>query len=146
VVLCFFLMSSFVILHWMRKLNKKSSSALSTIDFFSKISYKTLYQATEGFSPSNLIGSGSFGSVYKGTLHQEEKVVAIKVLNLQRKGASKSLMAECNALRNIRYRNLVKILTCCFSMDYNGNEFRALVFEYMTNQSLCCIQKTNHGA
>jgi serine/threonine protein kinase len=95
----------------MRKLNKKSSSALSTIYFFSKISYKTLYQATEGFSPSNLIGSGSFGSVYKGTLHQEEKVVAIKVLNLQRKGASKSLMAESNALRNIQYRNLVKILT-----------------------------------
>lgn len=28
------------------------------------------------------------------------------------------------------------MLTCCFSMEYNGNEFRTLVFEYMTNQSL----------
>ncbi|TQD75975.1 hypothetical protein C1H46_038508 [Malus baccata] len=45
-------------------------------------------------------------------------------------------MAEYNALRNIRHRNLVKILTCCSSMDYNGNEFKALVFEYMSNGSL----------
>ncbi|XP_065624948.1 probable LRR receptor-like serine/threonine-protein kinase At3g47570 [Quercus suber] len=45
-------------------------------------------------------------------------------------------MAECNALRNIRHRNLVKILTCCSSMDYNGNQFKALVFEFMTNGSL----------
>ncbi|KAF5453646.1 hypothetical protein F2P56_028537, partial [Juglans regia] len=98
-----------------------------------------LYQVTGGFSPSNLIGSGSFGSVYKGVLMgQEERstVVAVKVLNLQQKGASKSFMAECNALRNIRHRNLVKILTCCSSIDYNGNEFKALVFEFMPNGSL----------
>ncbi|KAL6128112.1 hypothetical protein ACLB2K_071468 [Fragaria x ananassa] len=97
----------------------------------------TLHQVTGGFSPSNQIGSGGFGSVYKGILDQEENiVVAIKVLNLQQKGASKSFMAECNALRNIRHRNLVKIITCCSSTDYNGNDFKAIVFEYMSNASL----------
>ena len=54
---------------------------------------------TGGFSPDNLIGSGSFGSVYKGIgiLDQEEMIVAVKVLNLQQKGASKSslLNAMC---------------------------------------------------
>ena len=95
-----------------------------------------LYQATNGFSPSNLVGTGSFGSVYKGVLHPEERLVAIKVLNLQRKGASKSFMAKCNVLRNIRHRNLVKILTCCLIMDYSGNQFKALVFEFLTNGSL----------
>ncbi|KAL6123579.1 hypothetical protein ACLB2K_076100 [Fragaria x ananassa] len=45
-------------------------------------------------------------------------------------------MAECNALSNIRHRNLVKIITCCSSTDYNGNGFKALVFEYMSNASL----------
>ena len=83
-----------------------------------------------------LIGTGSFGSVFKGIRDQEENLVAIKVLNLQQKGASKSFINECNALRNIRHRNLVKILTCCSSMNYNGHEFKALVFEYMSNRSL----------
>jgi serine/threonine protein kinase len=63
-------------------------------------------------------------------------MVAVKVLNLQQKGATKSFMTECNALRNIRHRNLVKILTCCSSMDYNGNDFKALVYEFMKNGNL----------
>ncbi|KAL6131580.1 hypothetical protein ACLB2K_069954 [Fragaria x ananassa] len=96
---------------------------------------ETLHQATAGFSPSNQIGSGGFGSVYKGILDQDS-IVAIKVLNLQQKGASKSFMAECNALRNIRHRNLVKIISCCSSTDYNGNDFKALIFEYRSNGSL----------
>ncbi|PRQ59410.1 putative protein kinase RLK-Pelle-LRR-XII-1 family [Rosa chinensis] len=102
---------------------------MSSINFLPKVSYQTLHHATGGFSPSNQIGSGGFGSVYKGILNQEENnVVAIKVLNLQQKGASKRFVVECNALRNIRHRNLVKILTCCSCTDYNGNDFKALVF------------------
>ncbi|XP_058087456.1 probable LRR receptor-like serine/threonine-protein kinase At3g47570 [Magnolia sinica] len=45
-------------------------------------------------------------------------------------------MAECEALRNIKHRNLIKVLTCCSSIDFKGNEFKALVFEYMPNGSL----------
>ena len=41
---------------------------------------------TGGFSPDNLIGSGIFGSVYKGigVLDQEEMIVAIKVPSTER--------------------------------------------------------------
>ncbi|KAJ4723379.1 putative Receptor-kinase [Melia azedarach] len=45
-------------------------------------------------------------------------------------------MAECKALRNIRHRNLVKIITSCSSIDFQGNDFKALVYEYMPNGSL----------
>jgi Leucine-rich repeat (LRR) protein len=135
-VLCFILFSSFVILYRRRKSKKESSSTLPKTNFLLNVSYKELHQTTDGFSPNNLIGSGSFGSVYKGILDQEKRMVAVKVLNLQQKGANKSFMTECNALRNIRHRNLVKILTCCSSMDYNGNDFKALVYEFMKNGSL----------
>ncbi|KAM5556655.1 hypothetical protein ABKV19_024171 [Rosa sericea] len=135
---CSLLFAVIFALYWRRKNQKKKPlSEVPSINFLSKVSYQTVHQATSGFSSSNLIGSGGFGSVYKGILDQEENnVVAIKVLNLQQKGASKSFVAECNALRNIRHRNLVKILTCCSSTDYNGNDFKALVFEYMSNGSL----------
>ncbi|XP_028094594.1 probable LRR receptor-like serine/threonine-protein kinase At3g47570 [Camellia sinensis] len=79
---------------------------------------------------------GSFGSVYKGILDHSEKVVAVKVLNLQFRGASKSFVAECEALRRIRHRNLVKVFTACSSVDYNGNDFKALVYDFMVNGSL----------
>ncbi|PRQ56668.1 putative protein kinase RLK-Pelle-LRR-XII-1 family [Rosa chinensis] len=135
---CFLLSSVVLALYWRRKTQKKKPLiAVSSINFLPKVSYQTLHHATGGFSPSNQIGSGGFGSIYKGILNQEEtNVVAIKVLNLQQKGASKSFVVECNALRNIRHRNFVKILTCCSSTDYNGNDFKALVFEYMSNGSL----------
>ncbi|PRQ57151.1 putative protein kinase RLK-Pelle-LRR-XII-1 family [Rosa chinensis] len=135
---CSLLFAVIFAIYWRKKTQKKKPlSTVSSINFLSKVSYQKLHKATGGFSPSNQIGSGGFGSVYKGIINQEENnVVAIKVLNLQQKGASKSFMAECNALRNIRHRNLVKILTCCSSTDYNGNDFKALVYEYMSNGSL----------
>uniref|UniRef100_A0A6I9QLK8 Probable LRR receptor-like serine/threonine-protein kinase At3g47570 n=2 Tax=Elaeis guineensis var. tenera TaxID=51953 RepID=A0A6I9QLK8_ELAGV len=68
--------------------------------------------------------------------HGNERIVAVKVLNLQRYGACRSFMAECKALRNIRHRNLVKIFTSCSSVDHHGNDFKALVFEFMPNGSL----------
>uniref|UniRef100_A0A7N2MFA0 Protein kinase domain-containing protein n=1 Tax=Quercus lobata TaxID=97700 RepID=A0A7N2MFA0_QUELO len=134
--LLFLLLSFFLVRYWRKKPKKNSSYMASTIDLLPNASYGMLEQATNGFSPSNLIGSSSFGSIYKGVLHPEETLIAVKVLNLKHKGASKSVMAECNVLRNIRHRNLVKILTCCSSMDYGGNQFKALVFEFMTNGSL----------
>ncbi|KAH1069276.1 hypothetical protein AAZX31_03G085000 [Glycine max] len=122
-------------IYWMRR-SKKASLDSPTFDLLAKVSYQSLHNGTDGFSTANLIGSGNFSSVYKGTLELENNVVAIKVLNLKRKGAHKSFIAECNALKNIKHRNLVQILTCCSSTDYKGQEFKALIFEYMKNGSL----------
>ncbi|KAF7825811.1 putative LRR receptor-like serine/threonine-protein kinase [Senna tora] len=135
VCVCLFL-SSILTIYWRRKGNKTTSSTTPTIGQLPMVSYQNLHFATEGFSNINLIGSGSFGSVYKGRLESENKFVAVKVLNLQKKGAHKSFISECIALKNVRHRNLVKILTCCSSIDYKGKEFKALVFEYMSNGSL----------
>ncbi|KAB1215794.1 hypothetical protein CJ030_MR4G010914 [Morella rubra] len=64
------------------------------------------------------------------------RTVAVKVLNLLHHGASKSFIAECQALRNIRHLNLVKVLTACSSVDYQGHDFKALVYEFMVNGNL----------
>ena len=94
------------------------------------ISYYELQHVTNGFSESNLLAVGSYGSVYKGML-RNGKLSAIKVFNLHLEGAFKSFDTECEVLRNLRHRNLVKVISSCSNPD-----FKALVLEYMPNGSL----------
>ncbi|GJY78797.1 kinase-like domain-containing protein [Tanacetum coccineum] len=104
------------------------------LERFLKVSYNELLKATDGFSTQNLIGEGGFGSVYKGTLNSDDdRFVAVKVLHLRNRGALKSFLAECEAWRNIRRRNLLKIITSCSSVDFKGNDFKAMVYEFMPN-------------
>ncbi|XP_004962622.1 probable LRR receptor-like serine/threonine-protein kinase At3g47570 isoform X1 [Setaria italica] len=100
-------------------------------------SYYNLSKMTNEFSSANLIGSGQSSVVYKGSLPEEGgQMFAIKVFKLGQSGASKSFLAECRALRNIRHRNIVKVITACSTYDPLGNEFKALVLEYMSNGTL----------
>ncbi|KAF8016667.1 hypothetical protein BT93_H2018 [Corymbia citriodora subsp. variegata] len=120
---------------WLKK--KRTEPASSSKDDLSlNLSYGILLRATNGFSSSNLIGVGGFGSVYKGVLDENGTIIAVKVLDLTLHGAVKSFKSECEALRNIRHRNLLKVLTVCLSTDYRGNEFKALVYEFMVNGNL----------
>ena len=102
------------------------------------VSYDEIRRSTGNFSGENLIGKGSFGSVFKGYVNLREGLVAVavKVLDIQRTGSSKSFIAECEALRNVRHRNLVRLVTSCSSIDFKNIDFLALVYEYMSNGSL----------
>ncbi|XP_022767686.1 putative receptor-like protein kinase At3g47110 isoform X2 [Durio zibethinus] len=115
---------------------KSQSSASSSMDWQVALSYSDLLKSTNGFSEENLIGLGSFGSVYKGIISNDGTFVAIKVLNLQQQGASRSFVDECNVLRNVRHRNLLKIITACSTVDHQGNDFKCLVYEFMPNGNL----------
>ncbi|XP_043720786.1 probable LRR receptor-like serine/threonine-protein kinase At3g47570 [Telopea speciosissima] len=128
-------MTFLFITHKRRKERKESNFLLIGGHHF-KISYAQLLKATDGFSLANLIGEESFGSVYKGVLNHGETIVAVKVLNIRQRGASKSFTVECESLRNIRHRNLIRILTSCSSIDFEGNDFMALVYEFMPGGSL----------
>ncbi|KAL5712172.1 hypothetical protein ACHQM5_014371 [Ranunculus cassubicifolius] len=142
VIPLFVIASLFFVLYLTKKQRPRPSSndflksQRFSINRFKTVSYNDLWDATNGFSSDNLIGKGSCGSVYKGYLHRGKQPIAVKVLNITEPGASKTFMAECKVLRNVRHRNLLKIVTVCLSMDPKGSDFKALVFEFMPNGSL----------
>ncbi|XP_073059641.1 uncharacterized protein [Primulina eburnea] len=114
-----------------RKPNKKQNQVEnSSIISWRRISYHELRQATKDFSEVSIIGRGSFGSVYEGTL-TDGLNIAVKVFNVQPERAIKSFEVECEVMSSIRHKNLVRIISCCTNMD-----FKALVLEYMPNGSL----------
>ncbi|CAM8978896.1 unnamed protein product [Rhodiola kirilowii] len=106
---------------------------------YQRVTYAELLKATEDFAESNLVGTGSFGDVYRGYIldeNNERKPIAVKVLKLSKHGATKSFASECKVLRRIRHRNLLRIITSCSSSDHKGNDFKALVFDFMSNGNL----------
>ncbi|KAJ4845812.1 hypothetical protein Tsubulata_008218 [Turnera subulata] len=107
---------------------------------YPRISYRQLIQATGGFSPSSLIGSGRFGHVYKGVLHDNTRI-AVKVLDSKAAGElSGSFKRECQVLKRTRHRNLIRIITTCSKPD-----FKALVLPLMSNGSLERHLYPSHG-
>uniref|UniRef100_A0A6N2KQS8 non-specific serine/threonine protein kinase n=1 Tax=Salix viminalis TaxID=40686 RepID=A0A6N2KQS8_SALVM len=127
--------SACAVIHW-KKQKKSGPSLASPLEKkYQRVSYSELVHATGGFSSANIIGDGKYGTVYKGTLGSDDQV-AVKVFKLRQRGASNTFMAEINALRNIRHRNLVRIVNSCSTIDFQGNDFKALIFEFMSNGSL----------
>ncbi|WMV32101.1 hypothetical protein MTR67_025486 [Solanum verrucosum] len=126
----FMLAVGFVVLRLRNTKKSASQKDVSLVKGHERISYYELEQATEGFNEANLLGNGSFSMVYKGIL-KDGIIFAAKVFNVQLEGAFKSFDTECEILRNLRHRNLTKVITSCSNLD-----FKALVLEYMPNGTL----------
>ncbi|XP_068668666.1 putative serine/threonine-protein kinase [Aristolochia californica] len=93
-------------------------------------SYNALRSASRNFHPSNKIGGGGFGVVYKGVLRDETQV-AIKSLSAESKQGTREFLTEIEMISNIKHPNLVQLIGCCIE----GNN-RMLVYEYLENNSL----------
>ncbi|XXG68634.1 hypothetical protein AAC387_Pa06g1678 [Persea americana] len=93
-------------------------------------SYAELRTATEDFNPSNKLGQGGFGVVYKGTL-SDGRVVAVKQLLVTSHQGESQFVTEMATISAVQHRNLVQLYGCCIEEDK-----RLLVYEYLENNSL----------
>ncbi|XP_031125901.1 putative serine/threonine-protein kinase [Ipomoea triloba] len=93
-------------------------------------SYNSIRSATQHFHPSNKIGGGGFGVVYKGILRNGTPV-AIKCLSAESKQGTNEFLTEINMISNIQHPNLVQLVGCCVE----GSD-RMLIYEYMENNSI----------
>ncbi|CAN6683891.1 unnamed protein product [Malus baccata var. baccata] len=93
-------------------------------------SYVEMRTATEDFNPSNKLGEGGYGPVYKGTL-SDGRVVAVKQLSVSSHQGKSQFASEIATISAVQHRNLVKLYGCCIE-----GKHRILVYEYLENKSL----------
>lgn len=94
-----------------------------------KFHLRQLKKATGKFNPKNKLGSGGFGTVYKGTW--KNKVIAVKRVSKTSRHGKQEFIAEVTTIGSLRHRNLVKLMGWCYE-----NRELLLVYEYMPNGSL----------
>ncbi|KAL0396665.1 UNVERIFIED_CONTAM: Wall-associated receptor kinase-like 14 [Sesamum calycinum] len=92
--------------------------------------YKEIERATNGFSEKQRLGTGAYGTVYAGKLHNDEWV-AIKKIRYRDHDSVEQVMNEIKLLSSVSHPNLVRLLGCCIE---NGEQI--LVYEYMPNGTL----------
>jgi serine/threonine protein kinase len=96
-----------------------------------RFAYKDLFHATKGFNKSNLLGTGGFGSVFRGVLPISKLEVAVKKISHESRQGMKEFVAEVVSIGRLRHRNLVRLLGYC-----RRKGELLLVYEHMSNGSL----------
>ncbi|KAH9571952.1 hypothetical protein CY35_02G120500 [Sphagnum magellanicum] len=124
----------FIIIYW--KYQKHLSAFREIQKEFAKqqvqpilYSYNVLKVATKDFHPSNKLGEGGFGAVFKGILPDGTNV-AVKLLNKSHQGVSEFLN-EIVLMTGVNHKNLVKVKGCSLRATQ-----RLIVFEYVENKNL----------
>ncbi|XP_057458612.1 probable LRR receptor-like serine/threonine-protein kinase At5g48740 isoform X2 [Lotus japonicus] len=131
--LAFLLMYLSVMIYKTRKQHEVSHTAKVEMDMknwgAAKVfSYKEIKSATRNFK--EVIGRGSFGSVYLGKL-PDGKSVAVKVRFDKSQLGADSFINEVNLLSTIRHQNLVSLEGFCHEAKH-----QILVYEYLPGGSL----------
>ncbi|XVF16862.1 hypothetical protein REPUB_Repub10bG0068200 [Reevesia pubescens] len=127
-------------------LSKRSKSQITMVDFKDKasftdlevamdkglhvFSFKQLHSATGGFSKSNVVGHGGFGSVYRGVLSNGRKV-AIKLMDQAGKQGEEEFKMEVELLSRLRSPYLLALIGYC-----SDSSHKLLVYEFMANGGL----------
>ncbi|MED6149790.1 Wall-associated receptor kinase-like 20 [Stylosanthes scabra] len=91
---------------------------------------REITKATNNFAEENLIGSGGFGEVFKGTF-EDGSTIAIKRAKLGNTKGIDQIQNEVRVLCQVNHRSLVRLLGCCLELEHP-----LLIYEYVSNGTL----------
>ncbi|KAG5227055.1 receptor protein [Salix suchowensis] len=106
------------------------SSSLPT-DLCRRLTLVEVKEATRNFDDQNIIGSGGFGTMYKGYIEYGSIAVVIKRLDSSSKQGTHEFQTKIKMLSNLRHLHLVSLIGYC---DDHGEMI--LVYDYMSRGAL----------
>lgn len=122
--------------------DKSSNTSATTREF----TLEFLQQITDNFSDKHIIGSGGYGTVYKGVLENGEEI-ALKKLHSMPGLDDMQFRNEFNNLVRAQHRNITRLVGYCYNIGHERVKFegeyvfalvekRVLCFEYLQGGSL----------
>ncbi|KAK1361190.1 G-type lectin S-receptor-like serine/threonine-protein kinase [Heracleum sosnowskyi] len=118
----------YINVHRKRSLRRALQNSLIVSGSPVNFSFRDLQSRTRNFS--QLLGTGGFGSVYKGSL-ADETLIAVKKLDKMLPHGQREFITEVNTIGSMHHMNLVRLCGYCSE----GSQ-RLLVYEFMKNGSL----------
>ncbi|MQM02337.1 hypothetical protein Taro_035103 [Colocasia esculenta] len=103
--------------------------------------YERLHGATDEFSPSNVLGEGGHGSMYRGTL-SDGRTIAIKRLYESSCRRAELFWNEVDILGSLRHPNLLTLYRCT---TRHSREL-LLVYEFIPNGTIADHLHEHHTA
>ncbi|CAH2074625.1 unnamed protein product [Thlaspi arvense] len=84
------------------------------IDHPHRFRYRDLYTATDGFKESRIVGTGGFGTVYRGgsISSSSPDQIAVKKITPNSMQGVREFVAEIESLGRLRHKNLVNLQGC----------------------------------
>ncbi|KAF2613838.1 hypothetical protein F2Q70_00006972 [Brassica cretica] len=135
VILIMFLLSVIFMLY-KRRLQQEEILEDWEVDHPHRFRYKDLYAATDGFKENRIVGSGGFGTVYRGSSikiksSSSSDQIAVKKITPNSMQGVREFVAEIESLGRLRHKNLVNLQGWC----KHGNDL-LLVYDYIPNGCL----------
>ncbi|KAM7518276.1 hypothetical protein LguiB_017238 [Lonicera macranthoides] len=93
--------------------------------------YKEIEKATSNFSEKQRLGTGAYGTVYSGKLHNDKWVAIKRIKHRANTDNIEQVINEIKLISSVNHPNLVRLLGC--SID-KGEQ--VLIYEYMPNGTL----------
>ncbi|KAJ9178808.1 hypothetical protein P3X46_010659 [Hevea brasiliensis] len=141
----FILAVAFIALYRLYRADRKEKENQAKIEKFledykaltpTRYSYADLKRITNQFKDK--LGQGAYGEVFKGKL-SSEILVAVKILN-NSTGNGEEFINEVGTMGRIHHVNVVRLVGFCAEGFH-----RALVYEFLPNESLEKFIFSNHG-
>ncbi|VVB12835.1 unnamed protein product [Arabis nemorensis] len=96
-----------------------------------RLKYKDLYAATDGFKENRIVGTGGFGTVFRGNINSSSDTIAVKKITPNSMQGVREFVAEIESLGRLRHKNLVNLQGWC----KHKNDL-LLIYDYIPNGSL----------